>query len=130
LTSLMQNKITVGVAVGMPFAIAVWLLTTVGAAVPSTYVFVATLVIAIGLVGLNTWNNGLATGSIAQVIHDVDVTPSTGPDVFNPADGASTSWWNAWQSRGEALAHTGRIHALLALSAAVTSALLLYAWFS
>jgi hypothetical protein len=112
----------------MPFVLAVWLLTPVGAAVPSTYVFVVTLVIAMVLVGLITWDNGLATGSMAQVIHDVDVTPSTGPDLASPADGTSASRWNAWQSRGDGIASAGRMRALLALSAALTSALLFYAW--
>jgi hypothetical protein len=80
------------------------------------------------LVGLITWDNGLATGSMAQVIHDVDVTPSTGPDLASPADGTSASRWNAWQSRGDALASAGRMRALLALSVALTCALLFYAW--
>jgi hypothetical protein len=128
MTSLTQNRVTVAVALGVPFVLAVWLLTPVGAAVPSTYVFVVTLVIAMVLVGLITWDNGLATGSMAQVIHDVDVTPSTGPDLASPADGTSASRWNAWQSRGDAIASAGRMRALLALSAALTSALLLYAW--
>jgi hypothetical protein len=128
MTSLMQTRMTVGTAVAMPFAVAVWLLTPAGAVVPSTYVFIATLFIAMALVGLITWDNGLATGSMAQVIHDVDVTPSTGPDLASPADGTSASRWNAWQSRGDALASAGRMRALLALSVALTCALLFYAW--
>jgi hypothetical protein len=130
MTSRWKNRIIVGGAVGMPLLIAVWLLTPANTAVPSTYVFLTTLVIAIALVGLITWDNGLATDSMAQVIHDVDVTPSTGPDVSNPADGTSTSTsrWNAWQSRGDALAATGRMRALLGLSGTLTSALLLYSW--
>lgn len=128
MTSLMQTRMTVGAAVAVPLALAVWLLTPAGAAVPSTYVFIATLVIAMVLVGLITWDNGLATGSMAQVIHDVDVTPSTGPDLASPADGTSESRWNAWLSRGDAVASAGRMRALLALSAALTSALLFYAW--
>ena len=128
MTSLLQTRLTVGIAVAMPLALAVWLLTPAGAAVPSTYVFIATLVIATALVGLMTWDNGLATGSMAQVIHDVDVTPSTGPDLASPADGTSASRWNAWQSRGDALASTGRMRALLALSVTLTGALLFYAW--
>ena len=128
MTSLMQTRMTVGVAAGMPVALAVWLLTPAGAAVPSTYVFLATLVVAMVLVGLITWDNGLSTGSMAQVIHDVDVTPSTGPDVSGPSEGSGTSRWNAWEARGDALAASGRLRALLALSGALTSALLLYAW--
>ena len=89
MTSLMQTRMTVGAAVAMPFAVAVWLLTPAGGVVPSTYVFIATLVIAMALVGLITWDNGLATGSMALVIHDVDVTPSTGPDLASPADGTA-----------------------------------------
>ena len=95
MTSRWQNRVIVGLAVGMPVVIAVWLLTPANIAVPSTYMFLATLGIAMALVSLITWDNGLATGTIAQVIHDVDVTPSTGPDVSNSADGTRTSRWNA-----------------------------------
>lgn len=62
-----------------------------------------------------------------MMIHEADRTPLTAP-ASRPVDQTSASRWDAWQSRGDALAYTGRVRALLALSAAVTGALLFYAW--
>ena len=125
MTSVMQNRIAVAVAVVVPCAVALWLWTTAAAAVPSTYAFVALLLLSVAFVGFNTWNNGQPTGSLAQVIHEAEITPAPAP---RPADRSGRTPWDIWQGRGAALAGTGRVRALLALSAVVTVALLLYAW--
>ena len=122
-----ENRLTIAAAVGVPCAAALWLLTSGTAAVPSTYLFVVLVAAAMAVVGLNTWNNGQAAGSLAQVIHEADITPAT-ELASRPVELASGSRWDTWQSRGDALAHTGRIRALLALSIAATGAVLLYAW--
>ena len=130
MTSLTENRLTVTTAVAVPCAAAAWwLFLTASPAVASTSVFVALMVVAVAFVGLNTWYNGQATGSLAQVIYEADTSGDTTPTtVPPPADLASASRWNAWQGRGEALTHTGRVRALLAFSIAATGALLLYAW--
>lgn len=122
-----ENRITIAAVVGVPCIAALWLLTSGTTAVPSTYVFVALVAVAMAFVGLNTWNNGQATGSMAQVIHQADITPST-ELTSTTVEQARVSRWDMWQSRGDALAHTGRIRALLALSIAVTGAVLFYVW--
>ena len=126
MTSLMQNRIAIAVAVVVPSVVALWLWTTAAAAVPSTYAFVALLVLSMALVGFNTWNNSQPTGSLAQVIHEAEITPAMG--ALRPADRGGRTPRHIWQGRGDALAPTGRVRGLLALSAAVTVALLLYAW--
>ena len=126
MTSVMQNRIAVAVAVAVPSVVALWLWTTAAAAVPSTYAFVALLLLSVALVGFNTWNNGQPTGSLAQVIHETDITSP--PAGSSPADAGARSRWDAWISRGEAISATGRVRTLLVLSAVVTVALLFYAW--
>jgi hypothetical protein len=132
MTSLTKNRLTVAAALAVPFAAAAWWLFIAAApAVASTYAFLALLVIAVALVGINTWYNGQPTGSMAQVIYEADRTPETTPatmSVSRPADLTTASRWEAWRGRGEALTYTGRVRALLAFSIAATGALLLYAW--
>ena len=133
MTSLTDNRLTMAAALAVPFAAAAWWLFIAAApAVASTYAFVALLVIAVMLVGLNTWRNGQPTGSVAQVIYEADTTPGASPTTMPAArpaaDLATASRWDAWWIRGEELAYTGRLRALLAFSIAATGALLLYAW--
>jgi hypothetical protein len=132
MTSLTENRLTVTAALAVPFAAAAWWLFIAAApAVASTYAFVALLVIAVALVGLNTWYNGQPTGSMAQVVYEADMTRDTTPtpvSVSRPVDLTSASRWKAWQARGDALTYTGRVRALLAFSIAATGVLLLYAW--
>ena len=127
MTFAKESRLTIAVAVGALCVAGLWVSTSSGPAVPSTYVFIVLVAVAMVLVGLNTWNNGQATGSMAQVIHEADMTPST-ELASTTVDQASASRWDTWQSRGDALVHTGRIRALLALSIAATGAVLLYAW--
>ena len=126
MTSLMQNRIAVAVAVLVPSVVALWLWTTAAAAVPSTYAFVALLVLSMALVGFNTWSNSQPTGSLAQVIHEAE--DHTRDGALRPADrGGRTP--RAYLARSRRCARArGRVRGVLALSAAVTVALLLYAW--
>jgi hypothetical protein len=132
MTSRTENRLTLTAALALPFAAAAWWLFIAAApAVASTYVFIALLVIALALVGLNTWHNGQPTRSMAQVIYEANGTPdaaSTTRPVSSAVNVPTASRWDAWQARGDALASTGRARALLAFSVAATGALLLYAW--
>ena len=89
MTSFTRDRLTLGIAVALPAAAVLWMLTAQTLAAPSTYVFVVLLVAALGVIGFNTWRNSQATASVAQVIHEADVTPvaATRP----PADQTSAS---------------------------------------
>ena len=131
MTSLTENRLTLAAALAVPFAAAAWWLFSAAPAVASTYAFIALLVIALAVVGLNTWYNGQPTGSMAQAIYEANRTPDTAATtipVSSAVDVTTASRWDAWQARGEALAYTGRVRALLAFSIVATGALLLYAW--
>ncbi len=124
MTSLMQNRIAVAVAVLVPSVVALWLWTTAAAAVPSTYAFVALLVLSIALIGFNTWSNSQPTGSLAQVIHEADITPATGPS-SRPTVAAGHA---GMSGKVAAIRSAPPGRTLLAVSAVVTVALLVYAW--
>lgn len=123
MTSVMQNRMTLSLAIAVPFAVALWILTSRSGVFPSTYMFVAIFVMAVGIVGFNTWRNSRATGSMAQVIHEADVSGAV-----PVATEAVTPGRRAWEARRDADAHANRVRGLLALSAAVTGVLLFYAW--
>jgi hypothetical protein len=125
MTSLTQNRMTVAIAILLPGAASLWLLTRSGT-VP-TGVGLAALVIATALIGLNTWKNAQPTGSVGQLIHEIKVATVATSNPRPALDRPNTSRWDAWRMREEALAHTGRVRAWLALSVAATAALL-YAW--
>jgi hypothetical protein len=127
MTSITQHRITVAIALAIPSSVALWLLTPAGSAVSSTYVFVALLVAATAVIGLNTWNNGQPASSMAQMLHDADAKASIAPALI-PADNTPTARWAAWQLRGDTAAETGRVRALLGFSLIVTAALLFAAW--
>ena len=134
MTSITEDKLTLSAALAVPSAAAAWwLFIAASPAVASTYAFIAVLVIALALVGLNSWHNGRPNESMSQVIHEANRTPDT-TSTTPPASPTSVnvtpaSRWDAWQARSDALAHTGRVRAVLAFSVAATSALLFYAWF-
>ena len=118
---------TVAIAIALPCALALWLLGTATSAVPSTYMFVALLAAAVAFIGFTTWNNGQASGSIGQVIHEADTGLKVSQASPTTAD-TSASRWKAWVSRGDGLAFTGRARALLVFSIVVTGAILIYVW--
>jgi len=124
MTSLTQDRISSAVALLLPGAAMLWLLVRSSMAGAGTYAVFGALVIAIAFIALNTWKNSQPTGSVGQLIHDVDVTS------LPPARGVvptSAERSDAGQNRGGVSAHTGRGRAWLALSVAVTAALL-YLW--
>lgn len=123
MTAVTQNRMTLGLAIAAPCVVALWILTTRSAAMPSTYMFVTIFVIGVGIVGFNTWRNSRATGSMAQVIHEADVSGAV-PVVTETV----TPGRRAWEARRDADANRRRVRGLLALSAATTGVLLLYAW--
>jgi hypothetical protein len=125
MTSLTQDRMTVAVSLLLPSAATLWLLTRSSTMVPGSYAAFGALVIATTLIALNTWKNGQPTSSVGQLIYEVDVTSS--PTVRGTVELTNAERWDAWQRRGEALAHTGRLRALLALSVVATAALL-YIW--
>jgi hypothetical protein len=127
MTSTTQHRITVGIALAIPSIVALWLLTPAGSAVSSTYVFVALLVAATAVVGLNTWVNGQPASSMAQILHDADVKASIAPALI-PADTTSATRWAAWRLRGDTATEAGQVRALLGFSLLVTAALLFAAW--
>lgn len=118
---------TVAIAIALPCALALWLVATATSAVPSTYMFLALLAAAVAIIGFTTWNNGQASGSIGQVIHEADTGLNVNPASPTTAD-ASASRWNAWLSRGDGVAYTGRVRALLVFSIVTTGAILFYMW--
>jgi hypothetical protein len=64
---------------------------------------------------------------MAQVINRADATPST-QTLLTTVDQSNTSAWDAWQSRGDALAHDGRLRAVLTFGIVVTGLVLFYVW--
>lgn len=127
MTSFKQNSIIVAIALLLPCAVSLWLLTRSGTTVPATTAGLAALLIATALIGFNTWNNGQPIGSVGQLIHETDVVPLSSANARPALDPTNARRWDAWRMRGESLAYTGRVRALLALSVAAT-ATLLYVW--
>jgi hypothetical protein len=93
--------------------------------VTSTYAAFGALVIATPLIAFTTWRNAQPTGTVGQLIHEVDVTSP--PAARGAVELTTAERWDAWQKRGETIAHAGRVRALLALSFVATAALL-YIW--
>jgi hypothetical protein len=127
MTSFEQNRIIVTIALLLPCVASLWLLTRSGSTVPATTVGLVALLIATAIIGFNSWKNGQPTGSIGQLIHETDVEPLPSPNARPALDPTNARRWDAWRVRGEALAYTGRVRALLALSVVATAALL-YVW--
>jgi hypothetical protein len=127
MTSTTQNRSTVAIALVLPSAATVWLLTRSSAAVPATYAAVAALTIATAIVALNTWKSSQPTRSVDQLIYEMEVVPSSTAKAPPAVEPTSAERWAAWLSRGKALEDTGPVRALLALSIVATAALL-YVW--
>lgn len=125
MTTITQHRITLAAALVLPCIALLTVLPVPG--ISSTYAMFAALLIATAAIGFNTWKNGQATGSLGQLIYETETTPLTTAAV-RVHESTSASRWAAWQNRGDALAQTGRVRALLALSLATTGVLLLYAW--
>ena len=72
-----RTRTILGAALLLPFAGSVWLLFMGPTMSSSTFAALAALFVALAAVGLNTWRNGRATGSVGQVIHEADLAPAT-----------------------------------------------------
>ncbi len=68
--SFSQNRITVAIALLLPCAATLWLLTRSTAAIPITYAALAALAVAI--IGFKTWKSGQSTGSVGQLIYETE----------------------------------------------------------
>ena len=66
------NRPILAAALLMPFAGFIWLLAARHSMSSSTFAALAALLLGTAAVGLNTWRNGQATGSVAQLIHETD----------------------------------------------------------
>lgn len=118
-----RNRTTLAVAFLLPCAVSLGMMAMSGTMASSTYAMVAALLTATAAIGLTTWKNGQASGSMGQLLHETDLTPVTARAA--PAtEATSASRWHSWQMRGDVLAETGRVRALLGLSVALTGALL------
>ena len=117
----MRNRMTLAVALLLPVTTWLWLIAVPGAVGSSTYAMFAALVIAMTVIGLTTWKNSQATGSMGQLLHETDITPRPAQIV---TDSTSASRLRTWQIRGDGSVETGRVRAVLGLSVALTGALL------
>lgn len=118
-----QNRTTLAVAFLLPCAVSLGMMAMSGTMGTSTYAMLAALLTATAAIGLMTWKNGQATGSVGQLLHETDLTPLTAraaPDT----EATSASRWHSWQIRGDTVAETGRARALLGLSVALSGVLL------
>jgi ABC-type Na+ efflux pump permease subunit len=70
--SFSQNRITVAIALLLPCAATLWLLTRPTAAIPVTYAALAALAVAIAFIGFKTWKSGQSTGSVGQLIYETE----------------------------------------------------------
>ena len=67
-----KNRMILALALGLPCAASIWLLTVRSTMGLSTFAGLAALLIASAAVGLTTWRNGQATGSIGQLLHETE----------------------------------------------------------
>jgi hypothetical protein len=61
----------------------VWLVSARDTMSTSTFGAIAALLLGTVAVGLNSWRNGQATGSVGQLIHETDVTGASASEVRN-----------------------------------------------
>ena len=66
------NRTILAAALLVPFAGSIWLLAVRNAMSSSTFAALAALLLGTAAVGLNTWRNSQATGSVCQLIHETD----------------------------------------------------------
>jgi hypothetical protein len=72
-----RNRSILAAALLIPFAGSIWLIFSRTSMSSSRFAAFVALFVAIAAVGLNTWHNGRAAGSIGQVIYEADVAPAT-----------------------------------------------------
>jgi hypothetical protein len=110
------DNVVLGLALGLPCVTSLWLMIWApGAITSSTYAVAATLLLATAAIVINTWRNAQATGSVGQLLFEVDTE--------GVAHRRVTNRWERWLKRYDRSAARGRTLALLALSLASSSAL-------
>jgi len=72
-SSFQNFRTTATVAIAIPFAVFLWLLTSNGISA-STFAMLGVLAVAGGAIALQTWRSSQATGSVGQLLHQTDET--------------------------------------------------------
>jgi len=107
------EKITLGFALGLPcltsLALMFWAPGTIS---PGTYAIVVSLLLGTATVALNTWKSAQATGSMGQLIYEVNTAA---------APTRAQTRWNRWAHRYDGSAARGRVVAVMMLSVATTA---------
>ncbi len=73
-------RFTMAIALGLPCLASLSVLAGPGSMAGSTYVVLATLLVALAAVALKTYANGQATGSLGQMLHETGMQPATEPN--------------------------------------------------
>jgi hypothetical protein len=118
-TRLEKRALAIALALPCATSIALMVFAPRGVA-PATYVVVVALLLGTATVALNTWKSAQATGSVGQLIYEVN----TGA---RPA--ASRTRWERWERKYDHSAARGRIAAMMMLGAA-TTAIIVATWLS
>ena len=79
-----QARFTIGLALLVPFMGSLWLLAVPNAITSTTYAVLATLLMALAAVAMNTYANGRAANSMGQLLHE---TETSVPVRMNPPKG-------------------------------------------
>jgi hypothetical protein len=71
-THIAKNRAILALPLVLPCAASIWLLTVRSTMSLSTFAGLAALLVASAAVGLTTWKNGQATGSVGQLLHETE----------------------------------------------------------
>jgi hypothetical protein len=112
----------VAIAIGLPCMTSLVLMFWApGAINPTTYAVVASLLVAMAAIVINTWKSAQGTGSLGQLLYETERI------VVVPASAGAQTRWDKWSRRYDRSAARGHGQALLVLSVAVT-ALIGWSW--
>jgi hypothetical protein len=75
-SQFLNYRTTVGLAVTIPFAAFLWLLT-INDISATTFTMIGVLLVAAAAVAVVTWRNGQATGSVGQLLYKTEEAPAT-----------------------------------------------------
>jgi hypothetical protein len=68
-----KTQFTVAIALLVPFLLSLWMMLVPKTVSPFTYAWSVTILVTLAAITLNSWRNGRATASIAQVLHETEV---------------------------------------------------------
>jgi hypothetical protein len=68
-----KSRFTLALALLVPLLLSAWVLLVPGSMSLFTYAWSVTIVMALAAVVLNSFRNGQATGSMAQLLHETEV---------------------------------------------------------